>query len=43
VDPVINCILTEGKTGEVGDGKIFISDVLDAYRIRNNDKGEDAL
>lgn len=43
VEPVINCILTEGKTGEVGDGKIFISDVLDAYRIRNNDRGEDAL
>ncbi|GAB2619525.1 P-II family nitrogen regulator [Belliella aquatica] len=43
VEPVINCILTEGKTGEVGDGKIFVSDVLDAYRIRNNDKGEDAL
>lgn len=43
VEPVINCILAEGKTGEVGDGKIFISDVLDAYRIRNNDRGVDAL
>lgn len=43
VEPVIHCILTVGKTGEVGDGKIFISEVLDAYRIRNNDKGEDAL
>ncbi|AFL83794.1 nitrogen regulatory protein PII [Belliella baltica DSM 15883] len=43
VEPVINCILTEGKTGEVGDGKIFISDVLDAYRIRNKDRGEEAL
>lgn len=40
---VINCILTEGKTGEIGDGKIFVYDVLEAYRIRNNDIGEQAL
>ncbi|MFD2035091.1 P-II family nitrogen regulator [Belliella marina] len=43
VDSVVNCILTEGKTGEIGDGKIFISDVIQAYRIRNDDKGEEAL
>lgn len=43
VEPVINCILSEGKTGEIGDGKIFVFDVLDAYRIRNNDTGEQAL
>ncbi|MEN2282852.1 P-II family nitrogen regulator [Algoriphagus sp. SE2] len=43
VDPVIKCILTEGKTGEIGDGKIFVYDVLDAYRIRNTDTGENAL
>ena len=43
VEPVINCILTEGKTGEVGDGKIFVYEVLEAYRIRNSDKGENAL
>lgn len=40
---VIKCILQEGKTGEIGDGKIFVYDVLDAYRIRNNDTGEAAL
>ncbi len=40
---VIQCILSEGKTGEVGDGKIFVYDVLEAYRIRNNDTGEAAL
>lgn len=40
---VIQCILSEGKTGEVGDGKIFVFDVLEAYRIRNNETGEDAL
>ncbi|WP_073571724.1 P-II family nitrogen regulator [Algoriphagus zhangzhouensis] len=43
VEPVIQCILKEGKTGEIGDGKIFVFDVLDAYRIRNNDTGENAL
>jgi nitrogen regulatory protein P-II 1 len=40
---VIQCILTEGKTGEIGDGKIFVTEVVEAYRIRNNDTGEDAL
>ncbi len=40
---VINCILQEGKTDEVGDGKIFVYEVLDAYRIRNQDTGEAAL
>ncbi|SNS43966.1 nitrogen regulatory protein P-II family [Belliella buryatensis] len=43
VEPVINCILTEGKTGEVGDGKIFVSEIQEAYRIRNQDTGEAAL
>lgn len=43
VDEVIQCILKEGKTGEIGDGKIFVTDVLEVYRIRNNDKGEAAL
>ena len=43
VESVIQCILKEGKTGEIGDGKIFVFDVLEAYRIRNNDQGEKAL
>jgi nitrogen regulatory protein P-II 1 len=43
VDPVIRCILKEGKTGEVGDGKIFVTEILEIYRIRNNETGEDAL
>ncbi|MGY6559090.1 MAG: P-II family nitrogen regulator [Nitritalea sp.] len=43
VQPVIDCILREGATGEVGDGKIFVYDVLEAYRIRNKDQGEEAL
>ncbi|MCH7407775.1 P-II family nitrogen regulator [Belliella sp. DSM 111904] len=43
VEAVVNCILKEGKTGEIGDGKIFISDIQEAYRIRNNDTGASAL
>lgn len=43
VQPVIDCILKMGKTGEVGDGKIFIYEVLEAHRIRNSDQGETAL
>ncbi len=43
VEQVVNCILEKGKTGEVGDGKIFIYEVLQAHRIRNSEFGEDAL
>jgi nitrogen regulatory protein P-II 1 len=43
VQPVVDCILQTGFTGEIGDGKIFIYEVLEAYRIRNSDKGESAL
>jgi nitrogen regulatory protein P-II 1 len=39
----INAILKAGATGEVGDGKIFVSDVLESYRIRTGEKGGDTL
>ncbi|EON75549.1 Nitrogen regulatory protein P-II [Lunatimonas lonarensis] len=42
-EAVTQCILKEGRTGDVGDGKIFIYDVEKAFRIRNEDTGEDAL
>ena len=31
------------KTGQIGDGKLFISDVNDAIRIRTEESGDDAL
>lgn len=31
------------KTGEVGDGKIFVSEMLDSYRIRNGQRGDESL
>jgi len=39
----INAILKAGATGEVGDGKIFVSDVIECYRIRTGEKGGDTL
>jgi nitrogen regulatory protein P-II 1 len=40
---VVNALCTAARTGKVGDGKIFVSDVTDAIRIRNGDRGEAAL
>jgi len=43
VDAVIAAITQAGRTGEVGDGKIFLSPVADAVRIRTGERGEAAL
>ncbi|HBH47485.1 MAG TPA: transcriptional regulator [Bacteroidales bacterium] len=43
LEPCINAILQSAKTGEVGDGKIFVSDVQDAYRIRTGEHGDKSL
>lgn len=43
LETIIQCILKAAHTGKVGDGKIFVSDIIDAFRIRNTDKGENAL
>ena len=40
---VQQAIATAARTGKIGDGKIFIYDVLEAIRIRNDDTGEMAL
>lgn len=39
MDKTINTILEAANTGNVGDGKIFVSDMLDAYRIRTKENG----
>lgn len=39
----ISAILEAAKTGEVGDGKIFVSDIKEAYRIRTSEKGGETL
>ncbi|MGD1998437.1 MAG: P-II family nitrogen regulator [Flavobacteriaceae bacterium] len=43
VQPTIDAILKSGATDKVGDGKIFILPVEEAYRIRTGDKGTDSL
>lgn len=43
LDEVTNAMVTAARTGKIGDGKIFISDVADVIRIRNADRGEAAL
>jgi nitrogen regulatory protein P-II 1 len=43
LDEVARTISAAARTGKIGDGKIFVYDVLDAFRIRNDDAGEAAL
>lgn len=43
LDKVIDAILRTAKTGQVGDGKIFITDVQDVVRIRTEESGSQAL
>lgn len=43
VDTVVDAILRTAKTGEVGDGKIFIYNIEEAIRIRTEESGKDAL
>lgn len=42
-DSVVAAILKTAKTGKIGDGKIFLSHVDEAVRIRNGERGETAL
>ena len=43
LDEAIEAILGVTQSGEIGDGKIFISDVVDAIRIRTGERGEAAI
>ncbi|HEY4816747.1 MAG TPA: P-II family nitrogen regulator [Candidatus Acidoferrum sp.] len=43
VDSAVEAILKAAKTGKIGDGKIFLSTVGDAIRIRNDEHGESVL
>ena len=43
VDDVVNAILNTARTGEIGDGKIFVVPVEQAIRIRTGEAGEDAI
>jgi nitrogen regulatory protein P-II 2 len=43
VDQVIDTIQTAARTGKIGDGKIFVSDLQQVIRIRTGETGNDAL
>ena len=43
VDTAVKTVIGENQTGKSGDGRIFVMPVLDAVRIRTNEKGDAAL
>jgi len=42
-DEVLRTLVSAARTGKIGDGKIFVYNVADAIRIRNDDRGDAAL
>lgn len=40
---IVETIMAAARSGKIGDGKIFVSAIEDAVRIRNGDRGESAL
>jgi len=42
-DEIIKTLISAARTGKIGDGKIFVFDIAEAIRIRNDDHGESAL
>lgn len=43
LEPTVKVILDVAHTGEVGDGRIFVSDVMETYSIRTGEKGDTVL
>ncbi|MFA5631400.1 MAG: P-II family nitrogen regulator [Porticoccaceae bacterium] len=43
VDGAVEAILNSARTGKIGDGKIFISDLLEVIRIRTGETGDEAI
>jgi nitrogen regulatory protein PII len=43
VDAVIDAIIDAAKTGKIGDGKIFVTNLENVVRIRTNESGSSAL
>jgi len=42
-DKVVGAIVEGARTGRIGDGKVFVTPVLEAVRIRTGERGQDAL
>ena len=42
-DSVVDAIVKSANTGKIGDGKVFVSEVIESVRIRTGEKGNDAI
>lgn len=43
IDAAVETIIKAAKTGKIGDGKVFVTPVLEAVRIRTNERGDEAV
>ncbi len=43
IEKTVNAILSAAQTGEIGDGKIFITSIEESYRIRTGEQGDESL
>jgi nitrogen regulatory protein P-II 1 len=43
IDAAVSAIIKAAKTGKIGDGKVFVSTISDAIRIRTEERGEQAV
>ena len=43
VEKTVNALIEGARTGNIGDGKIFVTNLEECYRIRTGEKGEDAI
>ena len=43
VEQIVSVLVAAASTGKIGDGKIFVTSIEEAVRIRNGDRGENAL
>jgi nitrogen regulatory protein PII len=43
IDAVVDAVVKAANTGKIGDGKVFVSEVIEAVRIRTGERGPDAI
>lgn len=43
VEKIVEIIIGAARTGEIGDGKIFVSDIKEVIRVRTGERGEEAI
>jgi nitrogen regulatory protein P-II 1 len=43
VETIVECVLRHARTGEIGDGKVFVLPLEQSYRVRTGESGEETL